>query len=214
MQDRGKQGATLRRVAGGMAFMLAACLAAAEAWASPLDWMGNPAGARVAELVGAHQAVTTATNPLWAISLDALSATRERPIFSPTRRPPVIAAVVEAPVTKPPAPPPEPDHPLLSLIGTIVNGSIGIGIFVEPGKENVLRLRTGQNHAGWVLQSVGTREASFSKGRRRAIVALPARDASPTPPPAPAGPVAAERAVAEGMRGMPNVPPGRRSSFR
>jgi general secretion pathway protein N len=197
-----------------MAFMFAACLAVAEAWASPLDRTGNPAGARSAELMGARQAVTTATNPLWAISIDALSATRERPIFSPTRRPPVIAAAVDVPVTKPPAPPPEPDHPLLSLIGTIVNGSTGIGIFVEAGKDNVLRLRTGQDHAGWILQSVGARKASFSKGRRRAIVALPPRDASPPPPPASAGLAGGERAVAEGMRGMPNVPLGRRSSFR
>jgi general secretion pathway protein N len=214
MQHRPKQVAILRLMVGGTAFMLAACLAAAGARASPSDQAGSPAGTRTSELMGPHQAVRTSINPLWGVPLDALSATRERPIFSPTRRPPVIPAVVDIPVPKPPAPPPEPDHPLLSLIGTIVNGSSGIGIFVEPGKENALRLRTGQDHAGWVLQSVGAREASFAKGSRRAIVALPPRDASRAPPPASADLAGAVRTVAEGMRGMPNAPLGRRSSFR
>src|SRR5260370_6901414 len=49
-------------------------------------------------------------SPLAAQPLDRLSATRERPLFSPTRRPPPPPPpVVAAPA--PPPPPPPPPHP-------------------------------------------------------------------------------------------------------
>ena len=74
----------------------------------------------------AAEALPLAGNPLWGIPLESLSATRERPIFSPSRRPPpppVLAAASAAPA-KPP-PPKQPDHPLLSPMGTIVGESNG-----------------------------------------------------------------------------------------
>src|SRR5262249_53698680 len=49
-------------------------------------------------------------NPLWAIPLRSLSATRERPIFLPSRRPPaprVVASPAPAPVQ--PSPPQQPE---------------------------------------------------------------------------------------------------------
>src|SRR5271156_5599898 len=59
-------------------------------------------------------------NPLWAIPLAILSNTRERPIFSSSRRPPPPAAV-SVPANAPPAPKPAPvEHPKLSLVGTII----------------------------------------------------------------------------------------------
>src|ERR1700739_4453914 len=56
-------------------------------------------------------------NPLWGIPLRVLTATRERPLFSPSRRPPAPPAVAApAPPPRPvaAAKPPEPDHPLLT----------------------------------------------------------------------------------------------------
>src|SRR5262245_32324885 len=47
-------------------------------------------------------------NPLWGIPMSTLSVTRERPIFSVTRRPPAPPPpkpLVEAPAPPPPAPP-------------------------------------------------------------------------------------------------------------
>ena len=41
-------------------------------------------------------------NPLWAIPLTQLSATRERPIFSPSRRPPPAAVAAEPAIVKAP----------------------------------------------------------------------------------------------------------------
>src|SRR5205085_5181002 len=45
-------------------------------------------------------------NPLWAIPLSALTATRERPLFLPSRRAPAPAVAGTPVVTTPPPPPP------------------------------------------------------------------------------------------------------------
>ena len=114
-------------------------------------------------------------NPLWAVPLKSLSVTRERPLFSPSRRapaPPVLAAAYTVPAPSP-SKPAEPNHPLLSLVGTIVGGSEGIGIFLDQATRDVVRLKTGQDHAGWILRSVRGREATFDKGERTATLALP-----------------------------------------
>jgi hypothetical protein len=58
-------------------------------------------------------------NPLWGIPISSLSATRERPIFSASRRPPAPMPVAEAP----PPPPAEPEHPPFTLVGTAIGKS-------------------------------------------------------------------------------------------
>ena len=59
-------------------------------------------------------------NPLWAIPLSTLTATRERPIFLPTRRPPspVIANTPIEP-TRPVAAPPPEQPPRFALVGAV-----------------------------------------------------------------------------------------------
>jgi hypothetical protein len=118
-------------------------------------------------------------NPLWAIPLRSLSVTRERPLFSPSRRPPP-SAVVAAPAVLSPQPPrpAEPDHPLLTLVGTIVGKTQSVGIFIDQVKKNVIRLKTGQDHAGWTLRAIQGREAAFEKDQRTITLALPARSAT------------------------------------
>jgi general secretion pathway protein N len=51
---------------------------------------------------------TVSANPLWAIPLSALTATRNRPLFTPSRRPPepVVASAPAAGARAPPPPPP------------------------------------------------------------------------------------------------------------
>jgi general secretion pathway protein N len=124
-------------------------------------------------------------NPLWAVPLRSLSITPGRPLFSPSRRPPPPAVVAAPP--KPPAPPPppkpaEPDHPLLTLLGTIVGETQSIAIFVDDVAKNFIRLKTGQDHAGWTLRAIQGREATFAKGQREATVVLPARSATASAP--------------------------------
>jgi hypothetical protein len=116
-------------------------------------------------------------NPLWAVPLDALSDTRDRPIFAPSRRPPPPPLVDKSYVPPPPPrvetkPPPEPL--MLSLVGTIVGGSQGVALFTEKSSQEAVRLRTGESHQGWVLRSVQGRNAMLEKGDRQETITLPA----------------------------------------
>jgi hypothetical protein len=118
-------------------------------------------------------------NPLWAVPLSSLSVTRERPLFSPSRRPPAPAVVaVSVSAAAPPPKPAEPDHPLLTLVGTIIGEAESIGIFADQATNKFIRLKTGQAHAGWTLRAIAGREAIFEKDKREAILVLPARSAT------------------------------------
>jgi general secretion pathway protein N len=118
-------------------------------------------------------------NPLWAIPLKQLSATRERPLFAPSRRPPppVVREFPTAALPPPPPPKPsEPEKPLLTLVGTVAGDGEGIGVFVDPASRTVLRLKTGESHNGWLLRSVQRREVILEKGHDTSVLVLPAPD--------------------------------------
>jgi hypothetical protein len=130
-------------------------------------------------------------NPLWAIPLKQLTNTRERPIFSPTRRPPP-AVVVDRPYVAPVAPRAQAkpvERPTLTLLGTIAGEGDGLALFMETTTQAVVRLRTGEAHQGWVLRSVHGRAAMLEKDNRTETVTLPdpgghsPGEASPTPQP-------------------------------
>lgn len=145
-------------------------------------------------------------NPLWANPLSALSETLARPVLSPSRRPPlppVLIALPAAPTKPVPPPKSEPDHPLLTLLGTIVGQSVEIGVFIDDESQDVIRLKTGQVHGGWILRSVRGRTANFERGdHREATLALPDPGAEPTPP----SPVAVNPATERvGIRGNDRI---------
>ena len=114
-------------------------------------------------------------NPLWGIPIKQLSATRDRPIFSPSRRPPppVVASPVVAVVNIPVAKPKEPDRPQLSLLGTIVNGDDGFAIFMDQATAAPLRIRIGAGYQGWTLRFVRAGSATLQKDRDSVEFALP-----------------------------------------
>ena len=121
-------------------------------------------------------------NPLWGVPLSTLTATRERPLFTPSRRAPApaVAGPVAAAPAPPPAPPPaEPERPQLVLVGAIANGSEGIAVFLDQATNNVIRLRTGQDHSGWVLRSVKGREATLQKDQQTTTLTLPVPGEAP-----------------------------------
>jgi hypothetical protein len=182
-----RQGAALVAAAGVVAFgqIVRLALAGAESAqdSSPLVMIEPAASVIDASAEPAKHTGPVASdppqggNPIWSLPLSSLSATRERPIFSPSRRPPP-PPVVAAPYVPPPSPPPppkpaEPDHPLLTLLGTLARDSQGVGIFANDSDKSTLRLRTGEDHEGWVLRSVRAGEAVFEKGDRAARLALP-----------------------------------------
>lgn len=114
-------------------------------------------------------------NPLWGIPLREFKAAVARPLFAPTRRPPPPPQA--APVSRaapPPPPTPEPEKPPLSLVGTVAIGaSNGIGLFVDQGTKTLVRLKTGDNHQGWLLRNVQRREVMLEKGREKVVLTLP-----------------------------------------
>jgi hypothetical protein len=123
---------------------------------------------------GGVNAVSVLGNSLWAVPLSRLSATRDRPLFSASRRPPAPAAVAAAPSPPQPvaAPPPTASRPSLLLIGTLVGESLRIGIFHDEATTKTLRLAVGENHDGWNLRALGTAEARFENGERAATLEL------------------------------------------
>ena len=116
---------------------------------------------------GSKQASLERGDTLWSMPLTSLAATRERPIFAPTRRPrPTVVRSVptQAPLSA---------QPPLALVGAIAGENEGIAIFLDGTTKGVIRLKTGESHAGWMLQAVKPREAVLQKEQKNAILTLP-----------------------------------------
>jgi hypothetical protein len=113
-------------------------------------------------------------NPLWAIPLATLSNTRERPIFSPSRRPPIQTPVAIAkPAAPPPPPPPRVERPPLSLVGTVAGDSESFGLFVDRGTSTALRLKLGEDYQGWRLRNVRGRDVALERDQQTVVLSLP-----------------------------------------
>ena len=119
-------------------------------------------------------------NPLWGIPLELLSATRDRPIFSASRRPPPVNVAPPAVAVAPPVQAPKPpERPQLSLVGTIVNGDDGIAIFLDQNTRAALRLRMGADYQGWMLRQIEARSVTLQKGEDVAVLAFPPPSSNP-----------------------------------
>jgi hypothetical protein len=112
-------------------------------------------------------------NPLWAIPLTQLSGTRDRPIFSPSRRPAPVVADTEPVVVKPPPRKKEIQPPPLSLVGTIASDDESYGIFIDQSTKAALRLKVGEDYQGWKLLKIRGREVTMQKDQQAAVLALP-----------------------------------------
>ncbi len=142
----------------------------------PAVFGGSPArmGAPAAEEAPKEEPATA--NPLWAIPLNSLNATRERPLFLPSRRAPAPAVPSVTPTQAKPVVatvPTEPERPEFSLVGVIAGSSDGIAIFSDDTSRDVFRLRTGEAYNGWILRSVRGREAVLEKNQQSSVLELP-----------------------------------------
>jgi hypothetical protein len=217
----------MRRERFSHVFLIALCLSApAFAYtASGVDDATNPGADNPGLDVTRHampppdvtakptEAPTVAANPLWSVPLSALTATRTRPLFTPSRRPPA-PVVASVPVAAPPLPlqqPAVPQHPNLTLVGIVAGDNEGIAVFVDPTTRDTVRLHTGEGHSGWILQSVDRRTATLQKGDQTETLALPRRNEQeksapvvstlpppPSPPPQPSGASAPAKAPQSG----------------
>jgi general secretion pathway protein N len=144
-------------------------------------------GVTLCAVAAGAQAAAALENPLWGVPLADLSSTRERPVFSASRRPPPPTppppAYVAPARVQPPVKPPEPERPAVSLLGTILGTDAHIGVFLETATQNIVRLRVGEGHQGWVLRLINVGEVTLVKdGNQVAVLKLPPPGEAPDAP--------------------------------
>jgi len=115
-----------------------------------------------------EQPTATIANPLEAQPLDRLSATRDRPLFSPTRRP----------TPPPPPPPPEqppvavvPQPPNLTLVGIVLDDE-GARALIRSSATNADRVQIGDDIGGWKVAQIDGRRLVLSLDGRFATFTL------------------------------------------
>jgi general secretion pathway protein N len=84
---------------------------------------------------------------------------------------------------------------MLALIGAVVGESDAIAVFLDQTSQKIVRLRPGETHSGWVLNSVQGREVTLKKAdqtetlgilRQETQGGIPAGIPAAIPGPAPA----------------------------
>lgn len=160
--------------AGASARAAAPDLAPAPAEIGPVSFQEPQAEAGGAPAPAPAAGAPPRGNPLWSIPLEALQATRERPLFSPSRRPAELM-VAAAPAAPPPPRQQEARMPelRLTLVGTAVRDGDGYGIFLDSATNSVVRLKPGSLHDGWVLEALDMRQARMRYGATTRILTLP-----------------------------------------
>ena len=134
----------------------------------------SPAG-----LTPGPSATPRSGNPLWTVPLTALTATRDRPLFSASRRPPVVALPAAPPPKREAFAPPAPERPSLTLIGTIVSREASLAMLQGSNAEAISRLRLGQENDGWRVRGIGLRSIVVEKGEQSVELALPRPNGAP-----------------------------------
>jgi hypothetical protein len=94
------------------------------------------------------------SSPLAGQPFDHLSATRKRPLFSPTRRPPPLPE----PIVRGPEPPPPPlPPPHVALFGIVMDGDEARAIVRTSPADHVVRVRIGDDVGGWKVAQIEAR---------------------------------------------------------
>jgi hypothetical protein len=115
-------------------------------------------------------ASTALVNPLAVHSLDQLTATRERPLFSPSRRPPppppppMLAAAESVPVPIGP--------PTIILLGIVTEGGEARAMLRSGGSNKVARARLGDVVGSWTVTLIEARRLVLSHDDRVASYTL------------------------------------------
>ncbi|HVG89773.1 MAG TPA: hypothetical protein VM823_12400 [Gaiellales bacterium] len=144
--------------------------------------------------------------------LEQLTAVVERPLFSPTRRMPVLTAAEEtptAPVEAPVEAAAGPAEPELRFFGTARQDGVAAALVTFPGTTKVGRLVPGDRVGEWQVLTVERDKLVLGLGdeqRKFEIFGTGARVAA-RPPAAAKAPPAARGARQRPARGAPRPPP-------
>jgi general secretion pathway protein N len=114
--------------------------------------------------VGETHGAEASVSPLAAQALERLSATRERPLFSPSRRPPA------PPPALPSAPPPPPAPPDVALLAVVMDGEQARAI-IRTGPK-IMRVQIGDDIDGWKVGQIEARQLVLSLNERTAKFAM------------------------------------------
>jgi hypothetical protein len=125
-----------------------------------------------AEIVQATQQVAPAaiTNPLAPLSLDRLTATRDRPLFVPGRRRPAPPAPPTIAAAPPPPAPIEP--PKFVLCGTLVDDGGAWAFIRSDPAGKVVRVRVGDDVGGWRITEIAARAVVIAHDDRSVTVLM------------------------------------------
>jgi hypothetical protein len=107
-------------------------------------------------------------NPLQTQSFDHLSATRDRPLFLPSRRPVPPPPPPVEPSPKPVAPPPPPD---VALFGIVIDAG-GARAIVRSGAGQIERVQIGDAVGGWKVSKIEGRRLVLSLDDRFATFTM------------------------------------------
>jgi general secretion pathway protein N len=110
--------------------------------------------------------------------LENLEATRDRPLFSPQRRPNAEAPPEEAAVVEE-----SPENLPFELTGVVIGSDTAIAILRNRDTQETVRLRQGENLEAWSLQEVATRHVVLRQEERQVRLELfSEKSDGPTPP--------------------------------
>lgn len=113
-------------------------------------------------------------NPVAEVPLDRLSDTRNRPLFSPSRRPlaPPAPPAIAAGVERAPQPSPLLSPPGVALFGIVV-GAQGARAFIATGAaDKIIGVRPGDDVSGWTVTAITQRNLVLSRAERSATFTL------------------------------------------
>jgi len=140
--------------------------------AQPDPDLAQPAPEGLQPAAGEARAVDAAQtnpNPLSAMQLESLGATRSLPLFTPSRTPPVVALPEPEQVAAAPAEPPpavEAPPPPLQLIGIILTDADQTALLRNTSTGETLRLGSGDRFEDWTMKIVDARSIVFQSGDR------------------------------------------------
>lgn len=114
--------------------------------------------------VGWAQNADRALPPFYS-TLDAssLTATRERPLFEPTRRPPAPAPPPRPEIVVATPPVIQPAPPQVRLIGVLSAGGTRMALVEDGATGEILRIRPGDGLSDWSLSIVDDRTIVFRR---------------------------------------------------
>jgi general secretion pathway protein N len=128
-----------------------------------LHWLGSI----VASAGELESPAETLANPVAAQSLDQLSSTLDRPLFSPTRRGPVPSPVTQAVAPSAPQAP-----PTLTLVGVAMDSEHARALIRTDRDKKILRAQIGDDIDGWKVSQIEGQKVVLSLGERFVTLTL------------------------------------------